>query len=320
MKNTPFFSILVPVYNQMGKMDSCIASIKAQTFEDYEVVFVDDGSTDGSYEMLLGFAAEDNRFSVYRHEENRSLLCARYTGMANAEGKYLIFLDSDDTIVPDTLETIYHHYQKEPADIIRFGFYTEPGHYEIHPPESDEPFKDFIQGRIPPQITKNCVSAEIAKKAVAEITPFYCNSGEDTFMSGTIYSYAKSFTRLDRCFYCYKIVGGMSREKESLNMEKLERILGSLDNCTKNLCAFIGKHRPEYLEDCRNTCGLMYRYELCHFLLNAADERMAVEFLNRFGADENCDVFDYGCREVLPEYFKRRLGVYPGDKMKFNAF
>ena len=105
MKKTPFFSILVPVFNMESRMDDCIASIKAQTFTDYEVILVDDGSKDGSYEMLLGFAKEDSRYSAFRHEGNRSLLCARYTGMANARGRYILFLDSDDTIVPDTLET-----------------------------------------------------------------------------------------------------------------------------------------------------------------------------------------------------------------------
>ena len=65
----PYFSILVPVYNMAGKMDICLDSIKAQTFTDYEVVFVDDGSTDGSYDMLCGFAKEDARYRVYRHDQ-----------------------------------------------------------------------------------------------------------------------------------------------------------------------------------------------------------------------------------------------------------
>lgn len=320
MEKDPFFSILVPVYNMAGRMDGCIASIKAQTFGDYEVIFVDDGSKDGSYDMLLGFAAEDSRYSVYRHDVNRSLLCARYTGMAHARGKYILFLDSDDTIIPDTLEALYGHISQNPADVIRFGLFTDPGNIQVHPPVSTDYYNDFLKGKIPPGIVQNCVSAKIAKSAVAEITPFYCNSGEDTFMTGTIYSYAGSFSRLDRCFYRYTILGGMSRNKESLNMTKLERILESLDNCTENLTAFTGKHRPEHLEDCVKQCAVMYRYEMCHFILNAEDERMAVDFLTRFGADPHCLDYDYGCREVLAEYFKRRLGVYAGDKMRFNGF
>ena len=320
MEQTPFFSILVPVYNMESRMDDCIASIKAQTFTDYEVILVDDGSKDGSYEMLLGFAKEDSRYSVFRHEGNRSLLCARYTGMANARGRYILFLDSDDTIVPDTLETLWRHITECPTDIIRFGVYTDPGGIQLLPPKSDDYYRDFITGKISPGIVQNCVSARIAKMAVKEITPFYCNSGEDTFMTGTLYSYAESFSKIDRCFYCYRIVGGMSRNKESLSMAKLERILESLDNCTENLTAFTEKHRPAYLDDCVRQCAVMYRYEMCHFILNADDERMAVDFLTRFGADPHCLDYDYGCREVLREFFKRRLGAGPEDRANFNMF
>lgn len=320
MKRTPFFSILVPVCNQKGKMEKSLSSIRAQTFEDYEVVFVDDGSTDGSLEELREIAAGDARYSVVKHETNRSLLCARYTGMANAAGKYLFFLDSDDGIVPDALEAIYAQIMKEPADVIRFGFFIGGVNYELHPVETDDPFDAFMHGAMPPQIFKNCVSSKVAKKLVDEVEPFYCNWGEDTFMTGTVYCTAESFSRLDRCLYDYTYEGGMSRKKQSLSIEKLGRVLQSLDNCSEHLSRFVERHRPGYEADCRRTCGMMYKYEMCHFILNADDEKAAVEFLIRFRDDPYCDEYDYGCKEVLPEYFKRKLGIYPGDRYKFNAF
>ncbi|MBO4277156.1 MAG: glycosyltransferase family 2 protein, partial [Clostridia bacterium] len=198
MEHVPFFSILVPVYNMSGKLDRCVSSIKAQTFVDYEVIFVDDGSTDRSYDELCAIAAGDARCKVIRHDRNRSLLCARYTGMENAAGKYIFFLDSDDCITPDALESLYAHIAKDPADIIRFGFTTYSGSYTYSPTVSEDPFGDFCRGKEAPGIWKNCISSATVKKAVAEITPFYCNSGEDTFMSCTLYYYAKSFSRLDR--------------------------------------------------------------------------------------------------------------------------
>ena len=122
----PFFSILVPVYNQVGKMDECIASLRAQTFPDFEAIFVDDGSTDASWPMLQGFVEQDERMSAVQHGENRSLLAARYTGMSHAKGEYILFLDSDDYLSDDALECLRNKLAAEPVDILRFGYRTEP--------------------------------------------------------------------------------------------------------------------------------------------------------------------------------------------------
>ena len=101
-----FFSVLIPVYNQVGKMQECIDSLNAQSFTDLEIIMVDDGSTDDSYQMLLSFAGKDPRIKVFRHEKNSSLVGARYTGMQHASGEYVFFLDSDDSITADAFEIL----------------------------------------------------------------------------------------------------------------------------------------------------------------------------------------------------------------------
>ena len=70
-----YFSILIPVFNQVGKMEQCIESIREQTFGDYEVIFVNDGSTDDSLSMLDGYAAKDARCRVVSHK--KMSLCSR---------------------------------------------------------------------------------------------------------------------------------------------------------------------------------------------------------------------------------------------------
>ena len=315
----PFFSILVPVFNQVGKMDDCLNSIRSQTFGDYEVIFVDDGSTDGSYDYLNGLAEEDKRYSVYRHDKNLSLLCARFTGMKNAAGKYIIFLDSDDAIDNDTLEVLHSHIESKPVDITRYGFVTVPGAAEFRAVGCDDPLKAIYEGKIPPAIWKNCVAAGVIKKAVENVEPFYCNNGEDTFMSTILFTFAESFSEIDRCFYKYNISGGMSRNS-SLTTEKLGRILQSFDRCTENVAGFIAKYRPELNEACIRACHNMYEYEMCHFMLCAEDERKLIDFLNGFNRDELSDVYDFGCRQVLPEYFARKHGKQSEDKLKFKFF
>lgn len=99
----PFFSVIVPTYNRLTLLREALASIEQQTFTDYEVIVVDDGSTDGTNEYLKLF---EKKLLVVR-QENRGAGAARNAGAAIAKGLYLAFLDSDDLWFPWTLD-VYH--------------------------------------------------------------------------------------------------------------------------------------------------------------------------------------------------------------------
>lgn len=100
-----FFSIVIPVYNRASLIGRALRSCLAQTFGDFEVVVVDDGSTDGSADAVRAFA--DPRVRLLVHERNRGRGPARNTAMAVARGKWLVILDSDDELLPHALETIH---------------------------------------------------------------------------------------------------------------------------------------------------------------------------------------------------------------------
>lgn len=91
----PYFSIIVPVYNVEKYLPQCIKSIVQQTYENFEVILVDDGSKDKSGELCEQFAMNDERIKVI-HKKNGGLSSARNTGIKKAVGKYIIFMDSDD--------------------------------------------------------------------------------------------------------------------------------------------------------------------------------------------------------------------------------
>src|SRR5262249_38360540 len=93
----PELSIVVPIYNVAPYLAACLESLAAQTFEDFEVVMVDDGSTDDSGEIAAGFAARDDRFRLVT-KANGGLGAARNTGIDHASGNFLAFVDSDDLI------------------------------------------------------------------------------------------------------------------------------------------------------------------------------------------------------------------------------
>ena len=110
-------SIIIPVYNGEATLGRCLESIRSQTCQDYQVIMVDDGSTDGSLALMEEWAARDDRFTVIR------AACygpggARNRGLALARGEYVVYMDADDYWVrSDLLETLADRIQREPADV-----------------------------------------------------------------------------------------------------------------------------------------------------------------------------------------------------------
>lgn len=98
-------SIIVPTYNTNKYLPECIDSILAQTYTDFEVLLVDDGSTDGSGVICYEYAQRDNRVRVF-HKENAGVSSARNVGLENARGEWVCFVDSDDTIEKNYLEVL----------------------------------------------------------------------------------------------------------------------------------------------------------------------------------------------------------------------
>lgn len=95
MESSNVFTIVIPVFNVIEYLSQCVQSVLSQEFYNYEIILVDDGSTDGSGERCDELARHDNRIRVI-HQENQGLSAARNTGICAAGGKYVIFLDSDD--------------------------------------------------------------------------------------------------------------------------------------------------------------------------------------------------------------------------------
>ena len=99
------FSIIIPVFNAAERLEQCLKSVLAQSFGGWQAVLVDDGSDDGSAQICDSFAAEDSRIRAI-HTENRGVSAARNTGIEVSEGEYVIFLDSDDMLLPGALQQL----------------------------------------------------------------------------------------------------------------------------------------------------------------------------------------------------------------------
>lgn len=117
------FSIIVPVYNIEKYLSKCIESILKQTFGDFELILVDDGSTDGSSIICDKYVSQDKRVKVI-HKKNGGLVSARQTGCKIAKGKYIICVDGDDWVSNDYLACLYNIIKIHSPDIICFGYYN----------------------------------------------------------------------------------------------------------------------------------------------------------------------------------------------------
>ena len=115
-------SVIVPVYNVARYLPQCLDSIVNQTFEDIEIICINDGSTDDSLEILESYSKKDSRIKIIT-QENRGLGAARNVGMKHASGRYVFFIDSDDFIKLNTLELLYDNAVSNNSDMVFYRLY-----------------------------------------------------------------------------------------------------------------------------------------------------------------------------------------------------
>ncbi len=132
MDKNPAVSVIVPIYNVERYVKFCVDSILNQTFQDFEIILIDDATPDNSYTLCQQLYGGNAKVRFVRHEVNQGLGPARNTGVKHARGKYVYFVDSDDFILPDALEKFYTAAEKSNAQVVHAAIW-----YEL---KQDEPF------------------------------------------------------------------------------------------------------------------------------------------------------------------------------------
>lgn len=129
----PLISIILPVYNMSGKLPRCIASLTAQTYPNLEFLFVDDGSTDNSVQVIQQYA--DDRFRILR-KKNGGVSSARNEGLSNMRGEYGAFVDPDDTVSPNYIHYLYDALMAQGTKMSCCRI------YELHEDDVDKPLPE----------------------------------------------------------------------------------------------------------------------------------------------------------------------------------
>lgn len=211
----PLFSIIIPVYNVSSYLKQCVNSVLSQTFEDYELLLINDGSTDDSGNICNYLASADSRIKTF-HQNNTGLAGARNTGIKNAIGYYCIFLDSDDfwscTNMLSELDAVI---QSEPLDLICFS-YTKMAKEKSHN-FSIKNTDSLLDSYIYPQYLLSMVRLgvytssacmKVLKREIILSNLLYFEEkrlSEDIVWSAKVMLSAESIRYINKDFYTYRV-------------------------------------------------------------------------------------------------------------------
>lgn len=205
---TALISVIVPVYNVAQYLEKSIASIQQQTYQNLEIILVDDGATDESGRLCEQIAEQDERVLVYR-KENEGLSQARNDGLKQAHGDYVIFIDSDDYLHPEMIASLYQQLVKEDADVSSCGVMNVYANSESPQTENQDDYficdtetflREYLIGeKIPGTICNKLIKKEIAAQLTFPKGLIY----EDAYYHFDLIKVAKKYVVNTKPYYYY---------------------------------------------------------------------------------------------------------------------
>lgn len=147
-------SVIIPTYNVENVVGVCIESVRNQTYQDLEIIIVDDGSTDGTLDVIKKYADYNSNIIIIR-QKNLGPSAARNVGIHAANGEYIFFVDGDDWLEPDCLEKLLNRYHQENADVVECGYFQNDINDILEYPKKydaiagkDEILAEHLRGKI----------------------------------------------------------------------------------------------------------------------------------------------------------------------------
>ncbi len=207
--NHPKISIIVAVYNVEKYLRRCIDSLLAQTFVDFEVVLIDDGSTDSSGWICDEYAERESRLRVF-HQPNSGVASARQKGTDEARGRYSIHVDPDDWVKPTMLEEMYVEALEKNSDMVMCDYYevaNDKFNYKAQKPQLLAPgqiIKDILSGRLLGSLCNKLIKHELYEKYSIRFAP-EINHCEDVLVCMHLLLNNISVDYLPAAYYYYDI-------------------------------------------------------------------------------------------------------------------
>ena len=246
IKNPPFFSVIVPVYKVENYLEECLESICKQSFKDYELILIDDGSPDRCPQICDEYAEKDSRIRVI-HKENAGLVEARKTGINNANGIYTVFVDSDDWIDEGLLMKAGKILQDKKIDIIAFDYFRNslddetvcrykvlPGYYMGQQKQAEVDNKMICTGTyyefgIAPSVWSKVFRTILIRDLLMQVDG-NITMGEDAAITYPAILKADTILVSNDAFYHYRDVqGSMSQKYDSRYFNQIELVIDWFD-------------------------------------------------------------------------------------------
>ena len=212
-ENQPLVSVIMPVYNCERFLTEAIESVISQSYQNWELLIVDDGSKDKSVPIIEFYVEKDSRIRLYKNESGEhGPGIARNYGMEHISGKYTYFIDSDDWIEKDLLQDTVTLAEKTNADIVPFGFVIEDNGKQIKKPLKpcgNFEFQDFKS--IANEITRGTWSEcheLIRSELLQDVRHNKYKTGEDICFQMDLLCNVRKVCGIDREYYHYRVVKG----------------------------------------------------------------------------------------------------------------
>lgn len=211
----PKISIIVPVYKAETYLHCCVESIIAQTFTDWELLLIDDGSPDKSGDICDGYAKKDGRIRVV-HKENGGVSSARQRGQDEAIGEYTIHVDPDDWVEPTMLEDLYRKAKDDNADMVICDYYTNEESLQKY--IKQEPTKldsIVVLGELFQQLHGSCCNKLVKRACYSEKVNFPkgINCCEDLIWCIQVLKCKPKISYVNKAYYHYRITAADSQSK-----------------------------------------------------------------------------------------------------------
>ena len=250
------FSFIIPVYNVEKYLRQCLDSVVNQTFQDIEIICVDDGSTDACPAILAEYQQKDSRIQVVT-QQNSGTLLARKAGITIAKGDYLLFLDPDDWFDLNAAERLAQVLEKNDVDILQFGLTVEPG--KEMPTEQIQAIDSFFNRQVeylvgsdailtagyvnemlPYNQVGKAIRTSIAQKAFSVLPEVHCIYAEDQSFGFVLFSYTQRLLSIPDRMYHYRAGVGIST-KNNLTVAEYISTLGAF-RVLEALKQFVATH------------------------------------------------------------------------------
>ena len=316
INKTPFFSIIVPVYNtNESYLKSAIESVINQTFKDYELIIVDDAST-------MNYKIPEN-IKYIRNETNKGTLYSRKIGAINSNGKYIVYLDSDDRLTIDALQVIYNSINKE-YDIIHFSvkvissslnkkekmreekktaWYLSSKRSVIN---EDYLFNECLNEKLPHNMCGKVFKSEIVKEAIKYLPDSHLIHSEDMLQCLITIYFCKSYKAIkEELYICNNDSGFSNKDISKITIDRFEKNCLDTKVTLKEFYNFLCSQKAEILHyyDYLKLSFNQYKY-----LMNKTNnEKIYLDILNKYFDSELIE--EYNRFERIHKYYLIPLNI-----------